>query len=875
VKWLGRLLRWSELDVRLDEEMQDHIERQVADNLRAGMTEAEARRSALLAFGGIDEAKEGCRDARGTRWAHVVSQDIRYALRGFRRTPRFALSAVLTIALAIGGAAAVFSVADRSLFRPLPYAYQDRLVSIGITAPLVSPQDWIFQGTYLEWGSSKSAFESITAWRGVNDCDRNDGAPQRLRCAEVEASFLPTLGVTLAAGRNFTEAEDRPGGDPVAMLTHSYWISHFGGGNDVLGKRMTLDGEPARIVGVLPAGFETPTLARADVLRPMRMRRDSQRQQIVYVIGRMPTGMTPLAASATLAGPFQQFLQSTPPDFRKAAGLSLRVASLREQQTRGYKQALWMLLGAVLAFVLIACSNVAHLLLARAAARRHEFAVRASMGASRWRLAGQALVESLVLGAAGGALGWPLGYGLLRLFQSMAPEGVLRMGEARMDGRVLLFALGLSAATALLFGMAPALERLRGEALAGARAVGRSRGRMRPLLVAGQMAFSVVLLMVSGLFLLSLWKLQNARLGFAPEKAVTATFTLPALRYASGERLIGFFRDLERQLSEMPGAVSAAITDSLPPGGDPRSRPYVAMIGGGDRSAPGMGGLVKWRYVTRGYFRALNIPIVRGRGFTDEDLGGAEQAIVMSESLARRLYGQADPTGRTVRLEASMKVVGVAADVMNAGVGGALDGEFYVLRGDSPTGVFTNQRPPYGWRRATAVVRTTMPVESALDALRDRVLSVEPGVALELGTLYDEVSRFYARPRFQTALLTVFALVGLALAAVGLYGLTSFLVVERTREAGVRIALGASPLQIVRLMMGEGMRWTLAGLVVGSVLSAWLFRLIRTLLFEAPSFEVRVFAGAMALLLAVAVLASWLPSARAARMDPMAALRQE
>ncbi|MEP7367109.1 MAG: ABC transporter permease, partial [Acidobacteriota bacterium] len=827
-----------------------------------------------LAFGGV-EVEEECRDARGTGWVHAAAQDVRYALRGFRRNPRFALSAMLAMALAIGGAAAVFSVVDRSLFRPLPYANQDRLVSIGIVAPLISPDDWFFWGTYQEWRRAETGLEALTAWRGVGDCDRNDGTPERLGCAGVAASFLPVLGVTPVVGRNFTEEEDQPGAEPVVILSHAFWMARFGGARDAVGRKITLDGGPARIIGVLPENFETPTLVKADLMVPLQYQRDGQKQRVVHVIARLRKGLTVEGAAASLAGPFRQFVESVPADFRKTIQTKLRVASLRDQQTRGYKPALWTLLGAVLAFVLIACTNVAHLLLARSAARRQEFAVRASMGASARRLASQTLTESLVLGVGGGALGCGLALLLLRVFQVMAPEGVLRMQEAQLDGRVLVFALALSVGTAVLFGFAPAWERLSGEALSGARTVGRSRNRLRPVLVAAQMAISLVLLTVSGMFLVSLWKLQQTRLGFTPANVVTASFILPQQRYATGERMIGFYRELERSLGEIPGVVAATITDSVPPGGDPRSRPYVAMIGGGDRNAPGMGGLVKWRYVTRGYFQTMRIPLTRGRGFTEEDPSGAEQAIVMSESLARRLYGKDDPIGKTVKLEAPMVVVGLAADVLNGGVGGAADAEFYVLRGDAPTGVFQNQRPPYGWRRATAVVRTTTTTQVALEGLRERIMKLEPSVALTLGSMDGEVSQFYAKPKFQTALLSMFAAIGLMLAAVGLYGLTSFLVVERTREAGVRIALGATPREIVRLMMGDGMKWTCVGLVVGSFVVAGVVQAMGVMMAEAGSFDVRVFVGAAGLLLVVAVAAAWLPSKRAAELDPMVALRQE
>ncbi len=424
----------------------------------------------------------------------AVVQDLRFALRGFRRSPGFAACAILTIALAVGAATAVFSVVDRSLFRPLPYSYGGRLVSIGIVAPVIATQDWMFAGTFQEWQRSQPAFEAMAAWKGVSDCDRSDGTPERLGCSLVDSNFLPTLGVLPLIGRNFSVEEDQAGAEAVALVSYGFWRSRFGGDAGALGKSVVVDGVPTRIVGVLPADFETPTLASAEVLLPLKLRRGSQKQRVVHVIGRVREGLSIGGARAQLAPAFENFVQAAPADFKGAVPMRLRVETLRDGQIRDYRLALWMLLGAVLSFVLIACANVAHLLLAKSATRKHEFSVRAALGASKWRLARQTLTETAVLGLAGGGLGFVLAGGLLEVFQTLAPEGVLRMREATLDFRVLASAAMLSVLSALVFGIAPAIERLRGEALASARVVGRGRNWLRPGLVSLQLAISVMLL---------------------------------------------------------------------------------------------------------------------------------------------------------------------------------------------------------------------------------------------------------------------------------------------------------------------------------------------------------------------------------------------
>jgi predicted permease len=563
-----------------------------------------------------------------------ILQDTRIAIRGFRRSPRFAISAILTIAIAVGAATAVFSVADRSLFRPLPYRADERLVSIGVVAPVINSRDWMFAGAYRSWRDLTSdTFESMTSWKGVVDCDQTGDSQSRLSCAQVEANFLSTLGVAPILGRNFEPDEDRPGAEPVALISNGLWQRQFGGEREVLDQRIAIDGAPARIIGVLPPTFETPSLAPVDALLPLKLAPEGERQRLVHVIGRLRNSVSVHEAGQRLERLFQLFLEAAPADFRKAVPMRLRVVSLRDQQTADQRLALWMLLAAVLSFLLIACANVAHLLLARSSTRRHEFMVRASLGASGWRLARQALTESTVLAIAGGAVGCGLGYWLLQLFQVLAPDGAIRLSQAAIDLRVVAFSLGLSLLAAFLFGLAPAIERLRTEALSSVRVAGGRRRVLRGALVSVQLAISVVLLSATGTLLWSLWRLQQVQLGIRPASVVTASLVLPQPQYPNSERQAQFFVDLFERLRDVPGFTSVAIADSLPPGGDPRSKPFVALLGGGDSEEKGMEGLVKWRHVTPGYFETMGIAMVRGRGFSREDFLAGRKAIVLSESL--------------------------------------------------------------------------------------------------------------------------------------------------------------------------------------------------------------------------------------------------
>jgi putative ABC transport system permease protein len=499
-------------------------------------------------------------------------QDVRYSVRGFARNPLFTITVVLAAATGIGAATAVFSVVDRILFRSLPYPDETRLVSLGMTAPL-DTTEFLFAGSYLDWRRNQTPFEIMTSFTaGVADCDLTENNPIRLGCASVEANFLPTLGLSPLIGRNFTEQEDRPNGPKVALISYGLWQGRFGRNPKISGKIISIDAQPVTIIGVLPSHFEMPTLVGADLLVPQALdETNRQSTRALRLFARLKHGITIEQAEAEMQPLFQRTLNSVPPAFRKE--VRFRIRSLRDRQVRDARLASWVLLIAVISVLLIACANVANLLLARSTTRHKEMAVRNALGASQGRLIRQTFTEAMLLGLIGGVVGCGLAWMLLHLFIGIAPSGIPRLGQASLDARVLVFALVFSLFAGLVFGIAPAMQFHTLESLAEVRSVSTRRALLRETLVAGQIAISVVLITGAAMLLRSLWNLQSVPLGLSPEHVVTADFILGKQRYSEDVRQLQFFDELESRLRTIPGVSAFTISDSLPPYGGVRARP--------------------------------------------------------------------------------------------------------------------------------------------------------------------------------------------------------------------------------------------------------------------------------------------------------------
>src|ERR1700720_2717030 len=480
-----------------DAELRSHLDALTEDKIRRGMSPEEARYAARREFGGVEQTKESYREQRGLPFVDTLLQDLRFALRMLAKKPGFALVAILTLAVGIGATSAVFSVVDRILFRSLPYPQDERLVSFGVMAPFDS-QEFMLGPDFVDWRLRQEPFESITAVEpGSVDCDVTEQNPARLSCGQADAAFLPTFRIHPILGRNFTREEDRPNAPRVALLSYGLWRSRFASDSKIVGKNISIDGKPALIIGVLPANFEMPTLVRAELLLPLALdestgRGPDARQRIVRTFARLKPGITPTQAAAMLQPLYQESLNFVPPQFRKE--VSLRVRSLRDHQVGDSRQASWILLGAVLSVMLVACTNVANLILARATGRQRELAVRAALGASRSRLIRQTLTESILLGILGGVAGCWFAYLLLRLFVSISPDGIPRLQQATLDARVIVFSLAMSLLSGILFGLAPAFRRPSPDLLTGKESRTTERHLLRQTLVTAQIAVSLVLL---------------------------------------------------------------------------------------------------------------------------------------------------------------------------------------------------------------------------------------------------------------------------------------------------------------------------------------------------------------------------------------------
>jgi len=847
------------------DELESHIAMRAELNRRQGMTTEEARRAAEKAFGNQAQISEHVRAIRVPEWLEHLRQDLQYAWRGLRRSPGFTLTVEAAIAIGIGASTAVFSFTDRMLFSPLPYAQERDLVWLGMAAPIWGESEFLLSYDFDAWRRQQTAFTAMVSSAGTGDCDLMDNEPVRLRCAPVDPGFLALFGLSPQLGREFSAKDDQPGAPPTALIANGLWRSRFGGNAGVLGQTIEIDGRNVRVIGVLPRDFELPSLAQADILRPHQRDPRAQGNPLLHVFARLKPGVSLAEAAARLEPLYRQSLKSVPPELVK--DIRFAIHPLRERQIRDTRRAAMLLQTAVGLVLLISIANVANLLIARAASRDRELAVRAAMGAGSGRLLRQSLTESLLLSAIGGAAGAGLAAALLQLFAATAPAGIARLDQATLDGRVLAATIGASLLAGLLFGLAAAIQKPNLESLTGGRVAGPRRQWLRPALVVAQIALSLVLLCGAGLLLHSLWRLSNVQLGMRTESLIAVQIQLPRPRYPERGQQLAFWEAMEERLGRLPGVSQFAITNSLPPSGQAMNTIYALMEiqGRGRAAADGVGGMVVIRQVTPGYFPALQIPIRRGREFTEDDRRRKDPVTILNETLAAKLFPNRDPIGQRIKSGNTgwMEVIGIAANVRNAGLERVPDPEFYMVKRHDPAdGRFTN-----------TIVLAAPP--AIVPVIRDEIRRVDPRLTVQVDTVEQRVGKLQAKPRFQTLLLGGFALAGLLLTAIGLYGVIALLVAQRTPEIGIRMALGATSADVRRMILSQAGAWLGAGLSLGLMAAVAARRLIESLLFgTAPDAPVPLLA-AVAALSAAAMLAAWLPARRAARIDPVRALRYE
>jgi len=883
-EWISRLRFFLRRDLlarrrrsELDEELQFHLEQAVAVKSAGGMTPEEARRQALIEFGGVEQTRERCHEQEPGWWIGTLRQDVRYALRGFRRNPAFTITVIVTLALGIGATTAVFSVVDRILFRALPYAHADRIVSVGLVQSLEG-EEFTMGGFFFDWLDHQRPFSAMASQGTMlHACDLVEANPQQLNCIPVQAGFLPLLGISPVLGRNFSPDEDRPNGPSVALISYGVWLEHYNRDPHILNRLIDLDGKPTRVIGVLPKGFELPTVETPDVLLPMQLNRAVQNKvnggfgEPMRTFARLKPGVSIAQARAEMEPLFLHTQQTViPAPIRKDVHLSIR--SLRDRETQGVQLAAWVLLCAVLAVLLIACANVAGLMMARSAAREREMAVRSALGASRGRLIRQSLTEAFLLSLAGAAAGLALAEGLLRVFIAMAPASIPFLGKANLDLRVALFTVAISLLCGAFFGLAPALEKPRSIALAARAANSGRHAILRRGLVAGQIACSMILLAGAGLLVRSFQNIEEQNLGFRAKGVVIAQIALPWFRYNTRQKQMDFYLRAETALRRLPGIRAVAITDSVPPGGWQGAYRY-SDLATEDNPHPtsGTGGTVVSRWVTPDYFRALDIPIVRGRGFSEQDRTSTQSLVVLSRLLAARLFPGENPLGKRIQPGIFkgdwFTVVGVADNVKNSGLTEQNEPEIYFLR--------RNVVSDWSGRAPIMVIDSVLPPDTVMPWVRSQIASLDPTAPVEMKTLNRTIGNLASRPRFETALLGFFAFIGLVMAVIGLYGVIAFLATQRTQEIGIRMALGASRLDILRLILREGVRLVAFGGAAGLAAAFALSRLLKSLLYGVDPHDPLSFVAVTLLLALVALAATLIPARAAMKVEPVEALRYE
>ncbi len=874
VRRLIALVTWTARDREMDQEMSFHVESIVREYMRTGMSQADAERAARVRFGSLLRMKERGHDERTARGLEDFVRDVRHMARGLRKSPGFTIAVVLTLALGIGGNTAIFSVVDQLLLRALPYPNGEDLLTVYETWPRaasgpsgnaglsVSPANW------LDWQRESRTLATLAAWRPTSFILTGAGEPTRLNAQAVSSEFFPLLGVQPLLGRTLSADDDRPNAPRVVVLSHQLWQGRFGGDTRVIGRVIQLSDSPAEVVGVMPAGFR---FVRQDIelWTPFQLDRSRAWREtagrFINVVGRLDAAATFGAAQAEMEG-IARTLAATHA-FNK--NTSVKLVSLREELTGKVRSSLLVLYGAVGVLLAIACFNVANLLLARGASRRREIAIRMSLGAGRLAIVRQLLVESVLLATAGGVLGVALAHFSLDALMAFAPADLLRVPDLTVDLRVLLYTLGLSMLTGLIIGMVPALLVAR-ESIVDSIRTGGSRlthaPRIRQALVVCQVAMTVMLLCGAGLLVRTVLALNSADTGFDKHDLLTMEIALPPARYPP-ERRIQYFREAVDALRAVPGVEAAAAGNSLATIGSLRGGTVFHRLGTpllplNERP------IASIRVVAPAYFSTLRIPVLRGREFTTADDANPRPGFVVNDAFAKAFLADVDPlsTSLSVLMEQENPYVPIIGVVGNVNEGSIRDRA-------QPTVFYSHRQMPE--TVMTLHARTSQPaaiVTSAVAAVR----RLDPNLAVtRIRTFEGALAESLARERLNALVSAGFALSGLLLASLGLYGLLAFLVAERTKEIGIRIALGAQRGRLTRSVVGGGLRLVLIGAAIGIAGSMILLRSLRTLLFGVTPNDLSTYAAVLALLGIVAALASYVPARWAARVQPLTALRQE
>jgi putative ABC transport system permease protein len=870
------LFRKKQTEQQLDDELASYLAETTSENIRRGMTPEDALQKARRDLDGMEQVKENVRDVRVGVSLDILMQDVRYAIRSLRKNPSFAAIAILTLALGIGANTTIFSVVNGVLLKPLPYPQPERVVTIWENHPTIGRLLTAAPANFYDWREQNHTFEKMAALDPYSDLIlTGEREPHRLIGADVTADFFPLFGVRMALGRSFQAAEPN-----VVVLSHSAWLKYFGGRRDIVGSQVRLNDTGYTVVGVLPRDFvlvsntaDFQARRDFDIWTNLGLSKPPEEwarsTHPLSVFGRLKPGV-PLGSAQADLDRIALNLQRQYPDADKDHGID--IVPLAEHAVASVRTALVTLLAAVVLVLLIACANIANLLLTRAAARRKEIALRAALGANRRRIAQQLLTESMVLALAGSAIGFALAFWGVPALAPYLPTDLPRAWEIAVDGRVLAFTCLLTLLTGVLFGLVPLLA-ARGSLRLSERGVGGGQSRLRSALVVAQVAIALVLLVGAGLMIRSLRSLLQVSPGFRTGHILTARFSLPP-RYTNGNR---FGTGLHRQISvfqraligrviAIPGVQSAGFTSYLPFGGADNN--WSFFIEGRPPLPLGVFNSTGYRPVTSGYFETIGIPVVRGRAFTAQDDEDHPPVVMINEAMARAFWPGESPVGQRLKFgdENWRAIVGIAGDVRHRGLGSEPAPEMYIPWGQVPN---VEARP-------TIVVRSQRDPANLTSALRAAAAQVDSDVPMDqVATMDQLVSGSAAESRFRAAALAVFALLALFVASIGLYGTMSYLVSQRTREFGIRMAVGATRGAVLRQVLQQGAKLAAIGVVIGLAAAALLGRLIASLLYRVNPLDAATLAGVSILLAAVALLASYIPARRAANADPMDSLRYE
>jgi predicted permease len=875
---LGGLFHKERRDRELTEELESHLHMHIEDNLRSGMSPAEARRIALIKLGGVEQTKETYRDRCGLPWLEILMQDVRFALRMLRKSPSFTSIAVLTLALGIGANTAIFSVINGLLLHPvgIPDAnrlvvIQEKYVKLNLNGIPLSPPN------FADVRDSREVFASAAALKESNFNYTSGGNPERLIGAQVSIEWFDVFGVKPLIGRVFRPEEDQPVANHVAILEYGTWKQTFGGDTAIVGKSIVLNEQPYRIVGVMRPDFAWPNQPQLWVplgLPPSAFVAGNRFNENLFVVARIRPEVPLVQAETFVQLLGRRIIESNPNDSVSSAGWGLFALPLTKFIFGDLRAPLFVLLAAVGLVLLIACTNIAGLMLARASARDREFAVRTALGSTRWHLIRQPLTESLLLASAGTLLGLLFAKDGIDLLLRLAPQDIVHGLAIRVDAYVLWFTAVVGILSGVLFGIAPAWQIANGQRhellKEGGRSGTASRGRLRlrSLLVVSEVALALILLVGAGLFLKSLERLQQVNPGFDVRGVITAALSPPDTQYGEPQKRAAFYEAVVERLARIPGVVSAGGAYPLPFAGGGESGSFDIenrTLGPGD---PRPHSDRQW--VTPEYFAVMSIPLREGRYFTDQDREGTQPVVIIDENLVRQYWPGEDPIGKRLRIHYKaapwLTIVGVVGHVYRS-----------ALVGDTGKGVcyyatFQQMPAPFSF----LVAKTQGDPMGLATSIREVVHSVDPSLPIyDLKSMDERVENSLGSHRMIVSLLGFFSAIALLMAMLGLYGVISYSVAQRTQEIGIRLALGAQRIKVLWLVIGHGMRLICAGILLGLLGALALARLVSNQLFQTSTFDPLTFAIMSLVLLAIALLACYIPARRAMKVDPMVALRYE